>query len=184
MSKVDVILTRAARLIAPGPVTLLTAQYKGKRNVMTAGWVVPVSSNPPLVAVAVHPARYTYGLIEKSGNFALNIPARPLAEKVKKAGDLSGADVDKFLQIGLTPYEGKQVSAPLIAECVGHLECGVVNTVPAGDHVLFVGEVVAASAEASAFDGEKWTLADEEVKPLQHLGGDFYAVLDAPIAVA
>ncbi|MGB8647689.1 MAG: flavin reductase family protein [Anaerolineae bacterium] len=184
MAKVDVSLTRATRLLTPGPVTLLTAQYKGKKNVMAAGWAMPISSNPPMVAVAVHPGRYTYGLIEKSGDFALNIPARPLAEKVKKAGDLSGADVDKFLQLGLTPYEGKQVTAPLIAECVGHLECGVVERVPGGDHVLFLAQVVAASAEETAFDGEKWTLVDEEVKPLHHLGGSVYAILEAPLVIS
>ncbi len=183
MAKVNVALNRATRLLAPGPVTLLTAQYRGKKNVMAAGWAIPVSSNPPMVAVAVHPSRYTFGLIDKSGDFALNIPARPLAEKVKKAGDLTGAEVDKFLQIGLTPYEAQEVTAPLIAECIGHLECGVVERVQAGDHVLFLAQVVAASAEELAFDGDKWTLADEEVKPLHHLGGAFYGLLEARLNI-
>ncbi len=183
MAKVDVALTRATRLLTPGPVTLLTAQYRGKKNVMAAGWAIPVSSNPPIVAVAVHPSRYTFGLIDKSGDYALNIPARPLAEKVKKAGELSGAEVDKFLLIGLTPYEAKEITAPLIAECIGHLECGVVERAQAGDHVLFIAQVVAASTEEMAFDGEKWTLVDEEVKPLHHLGGSLYAVLEAPLAI-
>ncbi len=183
MAKVDVSLARALRLLTPGPVTLLTAQYRGKKNVMAAGWAMPISSNPPMVAVAIHPSRYTYGLIEKSGDFALNIPARPLAEKVKKAGDLSGADVDKFLQIGLTPYEAKEVSAPLIVECIGHLECGVVDRVQGGDHILLLAQVVAASAEETAFDGEKWTLVDEEVKPVHHLGGNFFAILESPLSI-
>jgi flavin reductase (DIM6/NTAB) family NADH-FMN oxidoreductase RutF len=183
MAKVDIELRRATRLIASGPVVLITSQYRGKKNLMAAGWLAPVSSDPPMVAVAVHPGRYTYGLIEKSGQFALNIPPRPLAEQVKKAGTLTGAEVDKFLQVGLTPYEGKQVSAPLIAECIGHLECGVVERVAAGDHTLFIAEIVAASCDEAAFDGEKWTLADEKLKPLHHLGGDWYAVLEAPLGV-
>ncbi len=183
MAKVDVDLTRATRLLASGPVTLLTAQYRGKKNVMAAGWVTPVSSNPPMVLVAVFPGRYTHDMIQKSGQFALNIPARPLAEKVKQAGERSGAELDKFLQIGLTPYEGKQVSAPLIAECIGHLECGVVDTTRSGDHTLFIAEIVAASAEEAAFNGERWTLADEAVKPLHHLGANFYAILEAPLSI-
>ncbi len=183
MAKVDIDLTRATRLLTPGPVTLLTAHYRGKKNVMAAGWVTPVSSNPPMVMVAVFPGRYTHDLIQKSGQFALNIPARPLAEKVKRAGELTGAEVDKFLQLGLTPYEGQQVSAPLIAECIGHLECGVVDTSRAGDHTLFMAEIVAASAEEAAFNGERWTLADEEVKPLHHLGANFYAILEAPLSI-
>ncbi len=150
---------------------------------MPAAWVTPISSNPPMVVVAVFPGRYTHGLIKKSGDLALNIPARPLAEKVKKAGDVSGEDVDKFLQIGLTPYEARQVSAPLIAECIAHLECGVVNTVQAGDHELFIAEIVAASAEETAFDGERWTLAAEEVKPLHHLGANYYAILERVFSI-
>jgi flavin reductase (DIM6/NTAB) family NADH-FMN oxidoreductase RutF len=52
-----------------------------------------------------------------------------------------------------------------------------------GDHVLFIAEIVAASCEEAAFDGEKWTLADEEIKPLHHLGGDWYGILEAPLAI-
>jgi flavin reductase (DIM6/NTAB) family NADH-FMN oxidoreductase RutF len=179
MSKVDVDLTRALRLLQPGPVTLVTAQYRGKKNVMAAAWITPVSSNPPLVALAVFPGRFTHGLIQKSGDFAVNIPPRPLAEKVRQVGEVSGEDVDKFLQAGLTPYEAKQVTAPLIAECIGHLECGVIDSTRAGDHTLFLAEVVAAAAEATAFDGEMWTLAAEELKPLHHLGANAYAALES-----
>ncbi len=181
--KVPLDLSRATRLLQPGCVAIVTAKYKGKANGMTAAWVMPVSNDPPMVALAVFPARYTHDLIQKSGEFALNIPARPLAEKVKKLGELSGEDVDKFVQTKLTLYEGKQIGALLIAECIGHLECAVVNAVRAGNHTLFIAEIVAAAAEDTAFDGERWTLADEEVKPLHHLGGNVYAMLDEPITV-
>ncbi len=183
MSKVDVDLSRATRLLQPGPIALVTARYKGRANVMVAAWVTPVSANPPMVALAVFPARFTHGLIQKSGQFAINIPARPLAEQVKKIGELSGEDTDKFLEVGLTPYEAKQVSAPLIAECVGHLECGVHDSVRAGDHTIFIAEIVAASADESAFNGETWTLADEAVKPLHHLGANLYSTLAAILQV-
>lgn len=183
MGKIDIDLSRATRLLEPGCIALVTAKHRGKQNVMVAAWVTPVSSDPPLVALAVYPARHTHDLIEKSGAFALNIPPRPLAETVKKIGDASGEDVDKFLRFKLDAYEGKQVSAPLISECVGHLECGVVDRFQTGNHTLFIGEIVAASAEQSAFDGERWTLADEAVKPLHHLGGNVYALLDEPLTV-
>jgi flavin reductase (DIM6/NTAB) family NADH-FMN oxidoreductase RutF len=136
-----------------------------------------------MVALAVYPARFTHDLIEKSGQFALNIPPRPLAEKVKKIGETSGADVDKFVINKLTLQEAKQVNSPLIVECIGHLECGVVEKVPAGNHTLFLAEIVAASADELAFDGERWTLEDESVKPLHHLGGSMYAVLEQGITV-
>lgn len=183
MAKLQIDLSRATRLLQPGCLALVTAKYKGKANVMVAAWVMPVSNDPPMVAAAIHPARFTHDLIQKSGEFALNIPARPLAEQVKKIGELSGEDVDKFVQTKLNLYEGAEVGAPLIVECVGHLECAVVEAVRAGNHTLFLAEIVAASAEETAFDGERWTLADEAVKPLHHLGANVFAVLDEPITL-
>lgn len=183
MSKIEVDLTRSTRLLQTGPVALVTARHKNKANVMVAAWVTNVSNDPPMVALAVYPARYTHDLIQKSGQFALNIPPRPLAERVKKIGETSGEDSDKFVTNKLTLYEGKQVNAPLIVECVGHVECGVVDTVRAGNHTLFLAEIIAASADELAFDGERWTLADESVKPLHHLGGNVYALLEEPILI-
>lgn len=178
MGKIKLDLTRATRLLQPGPIALVTAKHKGKANVMVAAWVTNISGDPPMVALAVHPARYTFDLIQKSGQFALNIPPRPLAEQVRKIAQVSGADADKFVLTKLNLEEASQVNAPLIVECVGHLECGVTDTVRAGNHILFLAEIVAASADETAFDGERWTLADESVKPLHHLGGEAYAILD------
>lgn len=181
MGKVDIDLARATRLLQPGCIALVTTKYKDKHNVMVAAWVTPVSHDPPMVVLAVHPARLTHDLIVKSSAFTLNIPPRPLLEQVKKIGEVSGTEVDKFLLTNLTPYEGKEVSAPRIAECIGHLECGVVEKINAGNHTLFLGEIVAAAADELAFDGEHWTLADESVKPLHHLGGNVYAILEEPL---
>ena len=181
--KKDVPISKAHRLINDGPVVLVTAAYKGRMNVMAAAWTTPISSRPPLVGVAIHLGGFTHDLIKRSGEFALNIPGRPLADKVRLCGSVSGEDVeDKFKLAGLTPVEAKYIGAPLIEECLGHLECAVVEAIELGDHTLFVGEVVAAQAEEEAFDGY-WLLEDEEAKPLHHLGGDFYAVLEKRIEV-
>ncbi|MFQ6058113.1 MAG: flavin reductase family protein [Anaerolineae bacterium] len=176
-------VTRANRLINPGPVVLVTARYKDRFNVMTAAWAVPISHRPPLVGVAIAPSRFTHDLIVRSDQFALNVPGRGLLEQVELCGTLSGHDVDdKFAAAGLTPMEPQQIDAPLIEECLGHLECAVVEAIELGDHTLFVGEVVAAQVEEEAFD-EAWLLEEEEAKPLHHLGGDLYAVLEKRIEV-
>lgn len=183
MGKIDIDLSHATRLLESGPVTLVTAKHKGTANVLAAAWITPISNNPPMVALAIYPARYTHDLIQKGGSFTVNIPPRALAQKVKEVGESSGEEVDKFLKVGLTPFEGRQVNAPLIEECIGHLECALVDTLRAGNHTLFLGEIVAASADDDAFNGERWTLADELGKPLHHLGGNIYAVLDEPLFI-
>jgi flavin reductase (DIM6/NTAB) family NADH-FMN oxidoreductase RutF len=180
--KVEVPLSRARRLINPGPVVLVTAKYKGTVNVMTAAWTTPISGDPPLVGVAINHGSFTHDLIAKSEQFALNVPGRGLAEKVKLCGTLSGRDVDKFEEASLMPLTAREVEAPLVEECLGHLECAVVEAHSLGDHTLFVGQVVAAWAEEGAFE-ETWLLGDEEARPLHHLGGTYYGVLEKRIKV-
>lgn len=183
MGKIDLDLSHATRLLESGPVTLVTAKHKGTANVMAAAWITPISNDPPMIALAVYPARYTHDLIQKGGSFTVNVPPRALAERVRQVGERSGEDADKFLTIGLTPFEGRQVTAPLIEECIGHLECALVDTLRTGNHTLFLGEVVAAAVDDNAFNGEMWTLTDESRKPLHHLGANIYAVLDEPLAI-
>ena len=175
--KVEIPLTQATRLINPGPVVLVTARYKDAVNVMAAAWTTPISHVPPLVGVSISPRRFTHDLVRRSGEFVLNVPGRNLLEQVELCGSLSGRDVDKFKEAHLTPVEAKEVHAPLIEECLGHLECAVVEAIDLGDHTLFVGQVVAAWAEEEAFDGT-WLLEDEEAKPLHHLGEAYFGVLE------
>jgi len=175
--KVEIPLSQAIRLINPGPVVLVTARYKDAVNVMAAAWTTPISHAPPLVGVSISPRRFTHELIKRSGEFVLNVPGRNLLEQVELCGSLSGRDVDKFKEARLTPVDAKEVRAPLIEECLGHLECAVVEALDLGDHTLFVGQVVAAWAEKEAFD-DTWLLEDEEAKPLHHLGGAYFGVLE------
>mgnify|MGYP005840488079 CR=1 FL=1 len=182
MAKREVPLTGCLRLLEAGPVTLLTSQFRGQPDVMTAAWVAPVSHRPPLVAAAVSPLHHTHYLIGKSQEFVINVPARPLADRVMLCGTLSGRDVDKFARAGLTAVNGRRVTVPWVDECLAHLECGVVEAYETGDHTLFIGEVIGAWAEEEAFD-EFWKLETEELSPLHHLGGRHFARLADRFAV-
>jgi len=181
--KTNVPLARALRLINPGSLVLVTARHKDRLNVMPAAWAVPLSKAPPLVGVAIHLSAFTHELIHRSQQFALNVPGRPLAEAVVQLGSTSGRDVDdKLASVGFTLAEPQETNAPLIEQCLGWLECAVVNEVAVGDHTLFVGQVLTARVEQEAFD-ETWRLTDEETKPLHHLGGDVFATLSEPFNV-
>lgn len=176
---------QAFRLLQPGPVVLVTARHRDKDNVLAVAWAAPVSYDPPRLGIAIAPTHLTYDLIRRSEVFALNFPARPLAEQVDRAGVLSGRDVDdKLSEIGMTPAEADEIDVPLIEECVAHIECGLVGAFDLGDHVWLVGEVVAATADDEAFD-ETWLIGEDEAKnPLWYLGGSCYVIPAAPIEVA
>jgi flavin reductase (DIM6/NTAB) family NADH-FMN oxidoreductase RutF len=120
-------------------VYILTAAEGERRNGMTAAWVCQVSFRPLIVAVSVAPERYTFDLIDKSGYFALCALKAGQEKDAKHFGFVSGRKGDKF--------EGYKISAaangsPVLEDSVAYLECKVVERVLAGDHTLFLGEVV------------------------------------------
>ena len=176
MTKRALDLRQAHRLLSPGPVTLLSSQYRGQPNLMAVAWAAPLSLDPPLVGVAIHPARLTHEFVSKSEQFALNVPHLEIITATHRCGMLSGRDGDKFVAAGLTMEPATAIDPPLVAECVGHLECGVVERVRLGDHDFFVGQVLALSAEEEAFDGF-WKTDEEGGHILHHLGADRYAAL-------
>jgi flavin reductase (DIM6/NTAB) family NADH-FMN oxidoreductase RutF len=175
MPKEQIPLDKAHRLITSGPVTLITAAYKDRIGIMPASWVIPISLKPLMVAIAVNPAAFTHDLIDKSNEFAINVPTGDIARAVKQAGSISSRDVDKFKLIGLHPISSQKITAPLVEECIGHLECGVIERFTPGDHTIFIATVLAAQVEAGTFEGV-WLVEKDEVKLLHHLGGSTYCV--------
>jgi len=112
----------------------------------------------------------------ESGEYAINIPNANLLEQVHYCGTTSGEHVDKFSVSGLTKIAARVIDVPVIDECVGHVECRVVSTHPAGEHTIFVATVVSASAEDTLFDG-KWKTGQGFFESLHYLGGTQYALL-------
>lgn len=169
----------ATRLLEPGPLTLVTSRFRSADNVMTAAWLMPVSLDPPLVAVAIHPGRLTHEYVSRSEYFALNIPNAELLSAVHECGVVSGREGDKFLAAGLTPVDAVELDAPLIGECVAHIECGVVGRATFGDHDLFVGRPLVVTALDEAFN-ERWLVESDAGRVLHHLRADYYAALSRP----
>lgn len=167
---------QALRMLAPGAVALLTSMYHDQPNVMTAGWLLSVSFAPTYVGVAIQPSRLSHEFVTKTEQFALNFPNIDLLAAVHRCGMTSGRDEDKFETAELNPEEAAEIEAPLVAECVGHIECGVIDRITLGDHDLFVGRVLAVSALDEAF-GETWQVETDAGQLLHHLGGDHYASL-------
>ena len=70
----------------------------------------------------------THDLILRGEEFVLNIPGRPLADRALRCGRLSGWDVeDKLAEAGLTANDAAYIGVPIIEECLGHIECALVE---------------------------------------------------------
>jgi len=157
-------------LLHPYNALLVTCcDVQGQANIIAVAWLIPVSVQPPLVGMSIHPSRYSYGLIQTTGEFVINVAPYEIAQQVLFCGRRSGRKVDKFAVIGLTAGPARFVQPPVIAECVAHLECRVVQDVETGDHRLIIAEVLAAYARPGILDsGNLYDL--RQVNPLLHLG--------------
>jgi len=143
-------------LLNPRPAVLVTCcDAEGIPNALSLVWHTPLSHDPPLVGISVAKSRYSYGLIEESGEFVINIVSAACRHAVEVCGQRSGRDGDKLWAASLKLEPARTVRPPLIAGALGALECRVVNRLSCGDHMLFVGEVVSATARAGSF-GDAW----------------------------
>ncbi|MCR4429370.1 MAG: flavin reductase family protein, partial [Caldiserica bacterium] len=54
-------------LIHPTFTVLLTAGFQGKDTITPIAWIMPLSGEPPLLALALKETRFGYELLRKSG---------------------------------------------------------------------------------------------------------------------
>ena len=160
------------RLLHPYNTSLITCcDDEGQPNIITIAWLIPVSINPPLVAMSIRPSRYSYGLIHELGEFVINVAPYEIAQQALFCGRHSGREVDKFAETKLTPGEAQKVRPPIIEECIGHVECRVVQDIEAGDHHIVVAEVLAAYTYSGILENSGlYNL--EQVHLLLHLGSN------------
>ncbi len=143
----------------PQGVFVVTVRNGEEINGMTAAWVSQVSFKPALVAVAIAPPRHTFGMIEEAGIFCVNALPKDAFELAKHFGFKSGRKTDKFKGI---EYSTALKGSPVLKAAYAYLECSVVSKCEAGDHVLFIGEVV---------DGNE---LDPEAEPMIFRWNDFF----------
>jgi flavin reductase (DIM6/NTAB) family NADH-FMN oxidoreductase RutF len=124
---------------------VLTASHEDTVNGMIASWASQISYEPPLIAAAVHPNRFSHALIEKSGCFALHVLARkqkPLVSKFMR--------FDPETKFSGIAWQAGQTGCPILADCVAYFECKLHTRFQPGNHTLFVGEVVNAAVLSDA----------------------------------
>ncbi len=160
----------------PCPVVLVTCvDSKGIPNIITLAWVGTVCSNPPMLGLGIRPHRYSYGLIERSGEFVVNIPTKEILKETDFCGMVSGKDVDKFSQTGLTPEPAEKVKPPLIKECPVNIECVVKKKIPLGVHHLFLGEIVHVHVDQEILN-EKGRIDFNRASPFVYNQGEYWSL--------
>ena len=115
---------------------------------MTASWVSQVSERPPYVAVAVRDDRYTHDVVLDSSTFALSVLRDDQVDVATHFAETSGEYHDKLYGI---PYGQSPNGSPILLDCLAYLDCRVLDTARAGDHTVFIGEVIAGESYRSDY---------------------------------
>ncbi len=140
-------------MLYPVPAVMVTSSYGDVDNILTVSWVGTICTNPPMVSISIRPGRFSYDLIKKSGEFAINIPNKDLIYAADFCGVKSGRDVNKFEFLGLHKEQASKINVPLIKESPLSIECRVKDVLELGSHHMFIADVAAVDVEESLIDG-------------------------------
>lgn len=144
---------KPGNMLYPLPAVMVSCQGNDKKpNIITVAWAGTVCTNPPMLSISVRPERYSYHLIEESGEFVVNLTTQNLVRATDFCGVRSGRDLDKFKECHLTPLPSKHLKAPGIAESPVNIECKVREIKPLGSHTMFLADVVNVTIDDTYLD--------------------------------
>jgi flavin reductase len=140
-------------------VTVITTRGEGGHGYgMTANAFSSVSLDPPLVLVCAKSVSEGSEHLEANGCFAVNIlgaEQEPLSRYFSSKDRPRGQDAFRDVSHGTGPS-----GSPLLDGVAAYLDCSLHETHTAGDHKIFIGEVLALEVNA-------------EVTPLLFHGGGY-----------
>jgi len=136
---------QAVKTKYPEQIVIAIAKDKtGKANPVTLGWTMIASGKPPMMAIAVASKHYSIETIRHSKSFTIAYPSAEMADAALSFGSRSGRDADKFAEFDCKTEPAKAIDSVLLTDAVANFECTLESEAVAGDHIIFVGKVVAA----------------------------------------
>lgn len=126
-----------------------------RRNAFTAAWLTQVSFDPLLLALSVNAGHASFPLLVGGGGFTVSVLSRDQIHLARHFGTRSARETDKLAGV---PWHPGRTGAPILDDSLAYLECVLDGRVPAGDHVIVTGRVVAG--ELLAPDAVPLTYAD------------------------
>lgn len=161
-------------ILYANPVVLVsTRSPSGVDNVSPYGMCMPISSNPPLFAIGVHPNRDTYAYIKDRGEFAINLLTPELKEACVQTAKGIPPEESEFDLAGLTRLNAHEIDVALVAESPANMECTLYWMKAAGDHDIVVGKLVAVWVESDMYD-ENTTTMRLKYDNLYHVGAKYF----------
>lgn len=162
-------------VLAPVPPVLVTCGTMESNNVLTVAWTGVLNTRPPMTYVSIRPERYSYDIIKKTGQFAINLTTSAMCKQVDFCGVRSGKDIDKFKACNFSLLSANKIDTPIIEECPVALECVVKEAIDLGSHTMFMSEIVGVDIDQKYIDSKgKLNLQQSGLMAYSH--GEYFAL--------
>ena len=122
----------------PTPVAVVTGDDGTETFGLTVGSLVSLSLDPPLVGVSVGKDSARHEPLRSAGSFAVSLLAADQAQLAQHFARSGVPPVALWEGVELAPGE----HGPLLVGALAWLQCRTWAEYDAGDHTLFVGEVL------------------------------------------
>jgi flavin reductase (DIM6/NTAB) family NADH-FMN oxidoreductase RutF len=121
-------------------VTVVTTRSQGTLAGITVNAFCSVSLDPPLVLVCIDLISTTLPCIRESGTFVVNILTN---EQEHLSRCFATSTEERYEHFCHASFHTAATGAPVIDDTLAFLDARVVAEYPGGDHVIFLGQVVA-----------------------------------------
>ncbi len=143
---------KGGAMLSPTPPTMVSCGEGDDANIITVAWTGIMCTNPAVTYVAIRPSRHSYGIIEKTGEFVINLVPSHLTKACDLCGVKSGRDINKWAECNLHQKKASAVNVPLIEECPVNIECRVREKLSLGTHDVFIADVLAVNVDSKLID--------------------------------
>jgi flavin reductase (DIM6/NTAB) family NADH-FMN oxidoreductase RutF len=118
---------------------VLTVKRDQMETGMLASWVQQCSFQPPRLTVAINPDRPFASLLQRQSLFTLNVLESDQTDMIVHFGRGFPLEDDAFHELDV---ERGGLGGPVLSEALAALECRVIDRFSAGDHDLFVSQIL------------------------------------------
>ncbi|MFH1878191.1 MAG: flavin reductase family protein [Candidatus Omnitrophota bacterium] len=171
-------LDLATRLVNHSPVLLVSSLYAGKTDLTPVAWHMPVSKDPPVIALEIGENHHIYKCIMETGDFVVNILSKDYTGQIVKCGSCSGRDVDKTEICGFSLEASRFVRSYSLKEAAAVLECVLIRD----EHLLREYNMVPAEIKyaevCEGFFSGHWLFDKRGFKTIHHLGDGTFCAPD------
>ncbi len=143
---------KSGTFIYPIPAVMVSCGDMENSNIITVAWTGILNTNPAEVYISVRPQRFSHDIIEKTGEFAINLTTSKLAFATDWCGVKSGSKLNKFKEMNLTKEKLNNIKCPGIKESPVTIECKVKEIKRLGSHDMFIADVLSIDAEEEYID--------------------------------